>query len=216
MGDGVLAYFGYPQAHEGDPERAVRAGLELIEAIAALAPRPDLRLEARIGIATGLVVVGDLIGDGSAKEQAVVGETPNLAARLQALAQARRRRHQPATRRLIGRSTARSWASTSSRASPVRSSLTRVLAPRRVGRFEALRATSLAPMVGREQEIALLGERWQQARDHGEGRVAILAGEPGIGKSRIVLALEERLAGERRERSATSACPTIATARCRS
>ncbi len=198
MGDGVLAYFGYPQAHEGDPERAVRAGLELIEAIAALAPRPDLRLEARIGIATGLVVVGDLIGDGSAKEQAVVGETPNLAARLQALAEPGSVVISPRTRRLIGglfdcedlgEHQLKGFAG------PVE--LTRVVAPRRVGRFEALRATSLAPMVGREQEIALLGERWQQARDHGEGQVAVLAGEPGIGKSRIVLALQERLAGER-------------------
>ena len=142
MGDGVLAYFGYPQAHEGDPERAVRAGLELIEAIAALAPRPDLRLEARIGIATGLVVVGDLIGDGSAKEQAVVGETPNLAARLQALAEPGSVVISPRTRRLIGglfdcedlgEHQLKGFAG------PVE--LTRVVAPRRVGRFEALRAT---------------------------------------------------------------------------
>ncbi|MCC2663762.1 MAG: Adenylate cyclase, partial [Geminicoccaceae bacterium] len=198
MGDGVLAYFGYPQAHEGDPERAVRAGLELIEAIAALAPRPDLRLEARIGIATGLVVVGDLIGDGSAKEQAVVGETPNLAARLQALAEPGSVVISPRTRRLIGGlfdCEEMGEHQLKGFAGPV--ALTRVVAPRRVGRFEALRATSLAPMVGREQEIALLGERWQQARDHGEGQVAVLAGEPGIGKSRIVLALQERLAGER-------------------
>ena len=198
MGDGVLAYFGYPQAHEGDPERAVRAGLELIEAIGALAPRPDLRLEARIGIATGLVVVGDLIGDGSAKEEAVVGETPNLAARLQALAEPGSVVISPRTRRLIGGlfdCVDLGPHQLKGFAGPIE--LTRVVAPRRVDRFEALRAASLAPMVGREQEIALLSERWEQARDHGEGQVAILAGEPGIGKSRIVLALQERLAGER-------------------
>ncbi|HEX5796388.1 MAG TPA: AAA family ATPase, partial [Geminicoccaceae bacterium] len=198
MGDGVLAYFGYPQAHEGDPERAVRAGLEPIEAIGALAPRPDVRLEARIGIATGLVVVGDLIGDGSAKEEAVVGETPNLAARLQALAEPGSVVISPRTRRLIGGlfdCVDLGPHQLKGFAGPIE--LTRVVAPRRVDRFEALRAASLAPMVGREQEIALLSERWEQARDHGEGQVAILAGEPGIGKSRIVLALQERLAGER-------------------
>ena len=86
MGDGVLAYFGWPQAHEDDAERAVRAGLALVEAVRPATARPVLRLQARVGIATGLVVVGDLIGEGAAQEQAVVGETPNLAARLQALA----------------------------------------------------------------------------------------------------------------------------------
>jgi class 3 adenylate cyclase len=87
MGDGVLAYFGYPEAHEDDAERAVRAGLGLIEAVPSLGPEDDAALQVRIGIATGLVVVGDLIGEGAAQEQGVVGETPNLAARLQALAE---------------------------------------------------------------------------------------------------------------------------------
>jgi class 3 adenylate cyclase len=87
MGDGVLIYFGYPQAHEDDAERAVMAGLELIGAVAALRPQGTASLRCRIGVATGLVVVGDLLGSGAAQEQAVVGETPNLAARLQALAE---------------------------------------------------------------------------------------------------------------------------------
>jgi class 3 adenylate cyclase/predicted ATPase len=197
MGDGVLAYFGYPQAHEGDPERAVRAGLELINAIAALKPRPELRLEARIGIATGLVVVGDLIGDGSAKEETVVGETPNLAARLQSLAEPGSVVIGPLTRRLIGGlfdCVELGERQLKGFAGPIE--IARVLAPRPVDRFEALRASRLTPLVGRDQEIALLGERWQQARDDGEGHVMVLAGEPGIGKSRIVMALQERLAGQ--------------------
>ncbi|HSA79697.1 MAG TPA: AAA family ATPase, partial [Geminicoccaceae bacterium] len=197
MGDGVLAYFGYPRAHEDDPERAVRAGLELIDAVARLAPRPELRLEARIGIATGLVVVGDLIGDGSAKEEAVVGETPNLAARLQSLAAPGSVVIGPLTRRLIGGlfdCVELGEHQLKGFGGPVQ--ITRVLAPRAVDRFEALHAARLTPLVGRDQEIALLGERWQQARDDGEGHLIVLAGEPGIGKSRIVMALQERLAGQ--------------------
>src|SRR5438477_423852 len=102
MGDGVLAYFGYPRAHEDDAERAVRAGLEIAAAVRSLETRGTERLAVRIGIATGLVVVGDLVGEGSAQEQAVVGETPNLAARLQALAQPGQIVIAGATRRLIG------------------------------------------------------------------------------------------------------------------
>src|SRR5262249_35815914 len=102
MGDGVLAYFGYPQAHEDDAERAVRAGLELIEAVPTLRAGHDATLQVRVGVATGLVVVGDLIGEGAAQEQGVVGETPNVAARLQALAEPSQVVISQSTRRLTG------------------------------------------------------------------------------------------------------------------
>ena len=193
MGDGVLAYFGYPQAHEEDPERAVRAGLDLVRTVHALTPRPELDLEVRVGIATGLVVVGDLIGEGVAKERAVVGNTPNLAARLQELADPGEVVISAATRRLIG--SLFECEDLEARrlkgfAGPVR--MSRVRGLRTVDRFEALR-TSLTPLIGREQEIALLLERWQRACE-GEGHVVVLSGEPGVGKSRIVLALEEKIA----------------------
>ncbi len=200
LGDGVLAFFGYPQAQEGDAERAVRAGLQLIEAVAALPPPaglgPELRLEARIGVATGLVVVGDLIGAGAAKEEAVVGETPNLAARLQALAEPGSLLISARTRRLIGdlfECVDLGEQPLKGFAQPV--PVSRVLAVRRVDRFAALRAGALTPLVGREQEILLLGERWREAAA-GEGQVVVLAGEPGIGKSRIVMALQEQLAAQ--------------------
>ena len=123
MGDGVLAYFGYPRAHEDDAERAVRAGLEIAAAVTSLETRGTERLAVRIGIATGLVVVGDLVGEGSAQEQAVVGETPNLAARLQALAEPGQIVLAGATRRLDRRPVpaARSRPADGRRASPSRS-----------------------------------------------------------------------------------------------
>jgi class 3 adenylate cyclase/predicted ATPase len=193
MGDGVLAYFGYPQAHEEDPERAVRAGLDLVQTVRALVPRPELELEVRVGIATGLVVVGDLIGEGIAKEQAVVGNTPNLAARLQELAAPGEVVISAATRRLIGRlfeCEDLEAKQLKGFAGPVR--MSRVRGLRTVDRFEALHA-SLTPLIGREQEIALLLERWRRACE-GEGHVVVLSGESGIGKSRVVLALEEQIA----------------------
>jgi class 3 adenylate cyclase/predicted ATPase len=196
MGDGVLAYFGYPRAHEEDPERAVRAGLDLVRSVRALRPRPGLELDVRVGIATGLVVVGDLIGEGVAREQAVVGNTPNLAARLQELAAPGEVMISAATRRLAGSLfecddlEARQLKGF---AGPVR--MSRVRGVRAVDRFDALHA-SLTPLIGREQEIGLLLERWQRACD-GEGHVVVLSGEPGVGKSRIVLALEEQIAPQR-------------------
>ena len=196
MGDGVLAFFGYPRAQEGDAERAVRAGLQLLEAVAALTPRPEVSLQARIGIATGLVVVGDLIGAGAAKEEAVVGETPNLAARLQSLAEPGSLLISARTRRLIGdlfECVDLGEQPLKGFAEPV--PVSRVLAARRVDRFAALRAGALTPLVGRDQEIALLGERWREACA-GEGQVVVLAGEPGIGKSRIVVALQEQVAAQ--------------------
>jgi class 3 adenylate cyclase len=192
MGDGVLVYFGYPQAHEDDAERAVRAGLELVAAVKGLKSNAG-PLQARVGIATGLVVVGDLIGKGSAQEQAVVGETPNLAARLQGIAELNTVVIAESTRKLLGNlfelhdlgakevkgiaEPVRAWAAL--RPSSVES------------RFEALRSATI-PLVGREEEMDLLLRRWEQAK-RGDGQVVLICGEPGIGKSRIAQTLLERL-----------------------
>ena len=195
MGDGVLVYFGYPQAHEDDAERAVRAGLELIGAVTNLKTRTSL--QARVGIATGLVVVGDLIGSGEAQEHGIVGETPNLAARLQGIAEPNMVVIDASTRRLIGElfelqhlgpkdlkgisGPARAWAAL--RARSVES------------RFEAMHAAGLTTLVGREEEVELLLRRWSRAKA-GEGQVVLLSGEAGIGKSRLTATLLERVAGE--------------------
>src|SRR6202030_1402193 len=195
MGDGVLVYFGYPQAHEDDAERAVRAGLELIQAVGGL--KPSAPLQTRVGIATGLVVVGDLIGSGAAQEQAVVGETPNIAARLQSVAEPSTVVIAESTRKLLGNlfdlqdlsaqdlkgldAPVRAWA---------------VLRPASIeSRFEALHASRLSELVGREEELELLLRRWLKAKA-GEGQVVLLFGEAGIGKSRLTAALLERLAAE--------------------
>jgi predicted ATPase/class 3 adenylate cyclase len=196
LGDGVLAYFGFPQAHEDDAERAARAGLALVAAIPNLdaGKRPALRL--RVGIATGLVVVGDLIAGGRAKEQAVVGETPNLAARLQALAEPDTVVIAGNTRRLLGELfefRALGHMNIKGFSQPVE--VWQVIGTSAVdSRFEALRGTTM-PLVGREEEIDLLMRRWEQAK-HGEGCVVLISGEPGIGKSRIVQAVLERLSDE--------------------
>ena len=195
MGDGVLVYFGYPQAHEDDAERAVRAGLELIGAVGAI--KSNAPLQTRVGIATGLVVVGDLIGAGAAQEQAIVGETPNLAARLQGIAEPNMVVIAGATRKLLGNffeledlgpkdlkgiaGPVRAWAAL--RASAAES------------RFEALHGSGLTALVGREEELELLLRRWSRAKT-GEGQVVLLSGEAGIGKSRLTAALLERLAAE--------------------
>ena len=194
MGDGVLVYFGYPQAHEDDAERAVRAGLELIAAVTALASPASL--QTRVGIATGLVVVGDLIGSGEAQERGIVGETPNLAARLQGIAEPNTVVIAESTRKLLGSlfelqdlgamevkgisEPVRAWAA--ARPSLVES------------RFEALR-TATTPLVGRDEEIELLMRRWAQAKA-GDGCVVLISGEPGIGKSRIAETMQERLGAE--------------------
>ena len=195
MGDGVLIYFGYPQAHEDDAERAVRAGLELVAAVGR--SRHHAPLQTRVGIATGLVVVGDLIGSGASQEQAIVGETPNLAARLQGIAEPNMVVIAEGTRRLLGNlfeledlgpkdlkgiaGPVRAWAAL--RASSVE------------GRFEAMHASGLTDLVGREEELELLLRRWSRAKS-GEGQVVLLSGEAGIGKSRLTAALLERLATE--------------------
>jgi class 3 adenylate cyclase/tetratricopeptide (TPR) repeat protein len=194
MGDGVLVYFGYPEAHEDDAERAARAGLELIAAVAGL--KTGAPLQTRVGIATGLVVVGDLIGSGEAQERGIVGETPNLAARLQGVAEPNMVVIAQSTRRLLGSLFvledlgARNLKGI---AGPVPAWVV-LRASTAQSRFEALHsgATSL---VGREQEIDVIKRHWQSARA-GEGRVVLLSAEPGIGKSRLVAALTEMLQSE--------------------
>jgi class 3 adenylate cyclase/predicted ATPase len=199
LGDGVLVYFGYPQAHEDDAERAVRAGLDLIGAVSSLKTRAPL--QTRIGIATGIVVVGDLMRSGNAQERGIVGETPNLAARLQGIAEPNTVVIAESTRNLLGNlfeledlgskdlkgftGPVRIWAAL--RASSMES------------RFEALHAAGLTALVGREEESELLRRRWARAKA-GEGQVVFLSGEAGIGKSRLTAALLENLAGERQTR----------------
>jgi predicted ATPase len=197
MGDGVLVYFGYPQAHEDDAERAVRAGLGLMDAVGRLDVK-SVKLQARVGIATGLVVVGDLIGEGSAQEQSVVGETPNLAARLQALAEPDAVVIAANTRRLVGdlfEYRDLGAVEVKGIAAPVPA--WQVLRPSVVeSRFEALHGSALTPLVGRDEEIDLLLRRWARAKA-GDGQVVLVSGEPGLGKSRIAAALTERLQAER-------------------
>ncbi len=195
MGDGVLVYFGYPQAHEDDAERAVRSGLKLIQAVGELKSRTSL--QTRVGIATGLVVVGDLIGSGEAQERGIVGETPNLAARLQGVAEPNTIVIAESTRRLLGKlfelqelgaKDLKGWDA------PVRAST--VLRPASVeSRFEALHAGGLTALVGREEQLELLLRRWSKAKT-GEGQVVLLSGEAGIGKSRLAAALLEHLTND--------------------
>jgi class 3 adenylate cyclase len=194
MGDGVLIYFGYPQAHEDDAERAVCAALAVIEAVCRLPARENLRV--RLGFATGLAVVGDLIGEGAAQERGIVGETPNLAARLQALATPNTMVIAEGTRRQIGElfdledlgpqqlagfaEPQHAW---------------RVLGESgAVSRFEALRSGE-TPLVGGDEEIELLRRRSEQAKS-GEGRVVLISGEPGIGKSRLTAVLSAHIESE--------------------
>jgi class 3 adenylate cyclase/tetratricopeptide (TPR) repeat protein len=198
MGDGVLAYFGYPRAHEDDAERAVRAGLDIVAAIGRLDATSVGKLQVRVGIATGLVVVGDLVGEGAAQEQAVVGETPNLAARLQALAEPGAVVIAAATRRLLGNLfglQALGRQEVKGIAEPVEAWAVEGVAASE-GRFEAVRSGRLTDFIGREHELGLLIERWNLAQD-GEGQVVLLSGEPGIGKSRILSELRGRLEARR-------------------
>jgi class 3 adenylate cyclase/predicted ATPase len=195
MGDGVLIYFGYPAAHEDDAERAVRAGLALVDAVAMLpATEP---LQVRVGTATGMVVVGDLVGSGKGQARDIVGETPNLAARLQAIAEPNTVVIAEATRNLLGNFfelrdlgpkelkgiTGPVKAFAVLRASSVES------------RFEAMHPGGMTALVGREEELELLLRRWARART-GEGQAVLLSGEAGIGKSRLSAALMEALTAE--------------------
>ena len=197
LGDGVLAYFGWPCAHEDETERAVSAGLAIAEAVGRLSTSAGEPLAARVGIATGLVVVGDLVGEGAAREEAVVGETPNLAARLQEAAGPGAVLISAGTRRLLGEMfelRKRGPLRLKGFAQPV--SGFHVLGERPAGsRFEARRSGRPPPMVGRDRELALVLERWRQAAA-GEGQAVLLVGEAGIGKSRLVRAVLDAIAGE--------------------
>jgi class 3 adenylate cyclase len=194
MGDGVLIYFGFPRSHEDDAERAVRTGLDIVAAVERLDMPAIRELQVRIGIATGLVVVGDLIGEGASQEQAVVGETPNLAARLQALARPGSVVIASAARRLIGdrfRLQALGRHEVKGLAEPVEAWAVEGVSASE-GRFDAARGGLMTGFVGREYELGLLIERWKLAQ-HGEGQVVLLSGEPGIGKSRILAELRGHL-----------------------
>jgi class 3 adenylate cyclase len=196
MGDGVLVYFGYPRAHEDSPERALQAALAVADAV----PRLDTageRLDVRIGIATGLVVVGDLVGIGAGGEHQVMGDTPNLAARLQALAAPNTTLIDVATRRLVGEMfECRALGAVEVRGFDQEVPLWEVVRPRAsASRFDGLRAAATASLVGRDEEIDALTRLWQRAKA-GEGRVVLISGEPGIGKSRMTAALAEKIADE--------------------
>jgi tetratricopeptide (TPR) repeat protein len=197
MGDGVLIYFGYPQAREDDAVQAVRAALELVDAIATLRTNVDAALQARIGLATGTVVVSELLIDEAPVEQATVGETPNLAARLQALAEPGTVLICPQTRRLTGgHFNYRDLGSVALKGWAQAVSIWQVTGIRDVeSRFAAMHESKLPPLFGREEEVELLLRRWRHATE-GEGHVVLLTGEPGIGKSHIALSVEERLQSE--------------------
>ena len=194
VGDGILAYFGYPQAHEEDAERAIRAALDIVERMkklkTGLTNGHEIELAVRIGIATGPVVVGDLVGEGTAQESAALGETPNLASRLQGLAQPNTVLVAPETRRLalhyfeysdLGEHVFKGL--------PAPARTYQVLAERTPAvRFEARELSSITPLVGRAEELALILRRWDQVNE-GEGQIVLLSGEPGIGKSRLAQVL---------------------------
>jgi class 3 adenylate cyclase/tetratricopeptide (TPR) repeat protein/ABC-type transport system involved in cytochrome c biogenesis ATPase subunit len=196
-GDGILAYFGYPRAHEDDAERTVRAGLDIIAAVARLETRAGEPLAVRIGIATGLVVIGDPSREGALREHAVVGDTPHLAARLQALAEPGTIVVAATTRRLLGdlfrlRDLGRH--EVKGIAEPVAAWAVEGVSDSE-SRFEAARAAGLTDLIDRENELDFLLER-QRLAWKGEGQIVLISGEPGIGKSRLVAALAERIAGE--------------------
>ena len=195
LGDGVLAYFGWPQAHEDQAERAVRAALDAVAAVSGLQLGSGVELRARAGIATGQVVIGDLVGEAGRDADAVSGETPNLAARLQGIAEPGQIAVGETTRRLIGDAfELEDLGARELKGFPEPVPAWRVVGERAVGsRFEAAHSDRLTTFVGREHEIGLLLNRWEQAKQ-GEGQVVLLSGEAGIGKSRISQALRERAA----------------------
>ena len=194
LGDGVLAYFGYPTAHENDAERAILAGFAILKSVPTLKAPGDVALQARIAIGSGVVVVGDLIGQSVTQENAAIGDTTNLVARLQAIAEPNSIVISPVTHRLVGalfdyRDLGRHTFNGFSKPVHVR----QVLGVSKVeSRFEARHPSGTSPLLGRKDELDLLLRRWDEAK-RGEGRVVLLTGEPGIGKSRIARALRDRL-----------------------
>jgi len=197
LGNNALVTFGYPEAHEHDAEQAIRAGLELCAAVRTLRPDVDARVRCRVGIATGIVIVGDPRGVSAARGDSIVGDSPNLAVRLASSVQPDAVAIDAATRRLIGDlfdCRELGPIETADGSKPIRS--WRVLGESSVeSRFEALRGPALTPLVGREQEIDLLSRCWVRAKA-GDGQIELVSGEPGIGKSRIAAALEQHLASE--------------------
>ena len=195
VGDGVLIYFGWPEARETDAERAVRAGLAVAVAVGG-APVSGEPLQVRVGIATGLVVIGEPIGSGDSRQQTAVGETPNLAARLQGLAGPNQVVIDAATRRQIGGLfECRELGTVELKGVPAAVPAWQVESENRtLGQFEALRSGA-TPLVGRDEEMELLLRRWAQAKA-GSGRVVLVSAEPGVGKSRLAAALAERIAAE--------------------
>lgn len=197
LGDGILVYFGYPQAHEDDAERAIRSGLAALDGVRCLAPAPNLSLNARIGIATGLVVAGDIAEEGASETGVISGETPNLAARLQGLA--------APGQIVISQNTQRLVAGIFDCEALGPQSLKGISAPTAVwqirgetqaeSRFDALHSTGLTEFVGRNDEVELLLRRWERAKA-GEGQVVLISGEPGIGKSRLARQIRDRLASD--------------------
>jgi len=207
-GDTFLAYFGYPAAHEDDAERAVRAGLNLVDIVGRF-EAPGC-LQARIGIATGLVVIGDETGEEEGRRLHVIGAAPSLATRLQGLATPGTVLIAESTRRQIGAFFALEDAGSQQPGDAPRRAW-RVLDERRgLGRFEALRSTD-TPLVGREEEMAQFDRLWARAKA-GDGHAVLLSGEPGVGKSRLAAALEERLGEKPHHRLRYSAHPTTRTA----
>src|SRR5439155_4252804 len=200
LGDGLLVYFGYPLAHEDDAQRAVRAGLGMVEAVGQLnirlAQERGVHLAVRLGVHTGLVVVGE-VGSGTRQEQLALGETPNLAARLQGLAAPNTLVISAATLQLLG-----GFFACQSLGTPRLKGFAQPLEVYQVlsestarSRLDVAGSTGLTPLVGREQEVGLLRERWAQVKD-GIGQVVLLSGEAGIGKSRLVQVLKEQVATE--------------------
>lgn len=198
MGDGLLVYFGYPQAHENDAERATRAGLDIVESMASLnenvGEAHGAELAVRVGVATGPVVVGDMIGEGAAEEAAVVGETPNLAARLQGLAQPNQVIIGPVVQRIVGDR----FTFDDLGLQELKGIVEPVQAWRVIGaadiesHHETRRKTGSSPLVGRQEELGLLLRAWEGARE-GRGQVVLMQGEAGVGKSRLLEALREPL-----------------------
>ncbi|MDB5585000.1 MAG: adenylate cyclase, partial [Bradyrhizobium sp.] len=196
LSDGVLVYFGYPAADEHDTEQAVRAGLAIVDRVRTLKADPDARLQARVGIATGLVVVGEQLRTGDIAKRVAIGGTPNLAARLQALAASGEVVVADSTRRLVGRMfDCHAFDAIEGNGLPPLAAWKVDGENIATSRFDARRGTVMSPLMGRQEEIELLLRRWSQVR-RGEGRVVLLSGEPGIGKSRIAESLLGKIEDE--------------------